>query len=205
MPDSRSAPPRPDRRPPETAAAFPILVAVEPDDQGQFLVRELRRLRGEVTAVWPMPDRFPADAGVIVAAYEDRLVDRLPWVPGEATAALVAVLPQHEGYRLESILACSPDGLIHRPFQSHQVRTVTLLAREQHLYLRRLRNRIERLEDTIRAARDIERAKSILMALRKVDEEEAYAILRNQAMKKRVSIATVALTVIDSSDLLNLA
>jgi AmiR/NasT family two-component response regulator len=205
MPDSRPGQRRADRRPADAAAAFPVLVAVEPDDQGQFLVRELRRLRGEVTAIWPAPDRFPADAGVIVAAHEDRLVDRLPWVPGEASAALVVVLPQHEGYRLESVLAASPDGLLHRPFQGHQVRTVTLLAREQHLYLRRLRNRIERLEDTIRAARDIERAKSILMALRKVDEEEAYAILRNQAMKKRVSIAAVALSVIDSSDMLNLA
>lgn len=203
MQDSLAGQRRPDRRPAEVAA-FPILVSVEPDDEGQFLVRELRRLRGEVRTLWPPPDRFPADAGMIVAAHEDRLVDRLPWVPGEASAALVLVLPQQEGYRLESLLACSPDGLLYRPFQGHQIRTVTIMAREQHLYLHRLRSRIGRLEDTIRAARDIEHAKSILMALRKVDEEEAYAILRRQAMRKRVSIAAVAISVIDSSDILNL-
>lgn len=204
MQDNEPGHRRPDRRSGE-AAAFPIIVSVEPDDEGQFLIRELRRLRGEVTLAWPLPDRFPADAGVIIAAYEDRLVDRLPWLPGEATAGLVVVLPQHDGYRLESVLSCSPDGLLYRPFRSDQIRTVTVLAREQHLYIQRLRSRITRLEDTMRAARDIERAKSILMALRKVDEEEAYAILRRQAMRKRVSIAAVAISVIDSSDMLNLA
>ena len=50
----------------------------------------------------------------------------------------------------------------------------------------------------------MERAKSLLMEKRKLNEEEAYHFLRSTAMKRRVSIGNLANAIIDSSELLEL-
>jgi hypothetical protein len=45
-----------------------------------------------------------------------------------------------------------------------------------------LRARINRLDETLRSFRSVERAKNILMEKRKLDDEEAYHFMRRQAM-----------------------
>jgi AmiR/NasT family two-component response regulator len=82
------------------------------------------------------------------------------------------------------------------------VLTSLALARAQFLYERRLRTRIDKLDETLRAFRCVERAKSILMQTRQIDEDEAYHFMRRQAMKRRISISAVAAAVVDSYDVL---
>ena len=48
----------------------------------------------------------------------------------------------------------------------------------------------------------MERAKLILMKARNIDESEAYSYLRDQAMRKRISIGSVASLVVESSNIL---
>lgn len=180
-----------------------MFVAVEPESEGQLLVRELQRLRYVVNHVWPMPDRFPADIDVILSAFTESLHERLAWMPGEATAALVVLLPQHGGYDLKALRNCGPDAVLFRPWQPHHIVTAVEIARNQFLYIKRLRSRIGRLDENIRAARDIERAKAILVETRKMSEEEAYAFLRTQAMERRVSVAALASAFVDSYALVN--
>ena len=76
------------------------------------------------------------------------------------------------------------------------------LARGNFLYERRLRGRIEKLDESLRTMRSVERAKSLLMRLKNVSEEEAYNYLRRQAMERRVTIGAVASAIIDSYELL---
>lgn len=186
-------------------SALTAIVAVEPDDSGEALVRALQRERASVVRAWPPPESFPADVSVIIAAYEAQLHRRLPWVPGEAAAALVVVLPQNGDYNIGALRNCGPDGLLFRPIQAGQVATTTLLAWDHFQYFRRLSTRIARLEENIRAARDIERAKTIVAALHKIDDEAAYAFLRRRAMERRISISALAMSIIDSHGLLDLA
>jgi AmiR/NasT family two-component response regulator len=82
------------------------------------------------------------------------------------------------------------------------VATSLALARAQFLYERRLRSRIDKLDETLRAFRSVERAKTILMQTRKLDEEEAYHFMRRQAMSRRISITAVAAAIVDSNELL---
>jgi len=49
----------------------------------------------------------------------------------------------------------------------------------------------------------VERAKTLLIRLKNLSEEEAYNFLRKQAMEKRVTIGAVAAAVIDSHELLS--
>ncbi len=51
--------------------------------------------------------------------------------------------------------------------------------------------------------RSVERAKSLLIRVKNITEEEAYNYLRRQAMERRVTIGAVATAIVDSYDLLS--
>ncbi|MBN9249151.1 MAG: ANTAR domain-containing protein [Mesorhizobium sp.] len=54
----------------------------------------------------------------------------------------------------------------------------------------------------LKAHRDIDKAKSILMVANNMSEQVAYETLREQAMNKRTTIEAIAMAVINASDLL---
>jgi AmiR/NasT family two-component response regulator len=122
---------------------------------------------------------------------------RLPWLAGEPRAALIILLPQTDTYDLRVLDCCAPHGLLHRPYQPHAILASLVLGRSQFLYEKRLRSRISRLEENLRAGRDIERAKQILMEQNDLDEEGAYRALRRKAMENRATVAEMASMIVD--------
>jgi AmiR/NasT family two-component response regulator len=183
-------------------SSLEIVVVVRRDDEGDALARELLRTRSRVRRLWPMPTRLPEDADIIFCELVPELPQCLPWVPGEPLAALVAVTPAIQAPDLKLLRNCAPHAVLHRPFTPSAVVTSLALARAQFLYERRLRTRIDKLDETLRAFRSVERAKTILMQTRKLDEEEAYHFIRRQAMNRRISISAVAAAIVDSHDVL---
>lgn len=176
-----------------------ITVHCEVDGEGQALVRHLQRTRARVKHMWPIPDRIGEETSIVLCAFERHLSGRLAWSPGEAKAALVLILPASGQCDLDEIRAAAPDALLYRPIQQHTVVTALQLALDHFTYGRRLHMRIARLEENIKSLREIERAKQVIMARQAVGEQEAYRLLRDMAMAKRVAVADLATKVIDSS------
>jgi AmiR/NasT family two-component response regulator len=187
---------------PREMSDLDIVAAVRPDDEGDTLARELQRTRSRVRRLWPLPPRLPEDADVIFCEFVPELPQCLPWVPGQPTAALIAVMSAVQAPDLKLLRNCAPHAVLHRPFTAPTVLTSLALARAQFLYERRLRSRIDKLDETLRAFRSVERAKTILMQTRKLDEDEAYHFMRRLAMNRRVSINAVAAAIVDSNDVL---
>jgi len=77
-----------------------------------------------------------------------------------------------------------------------------IVARSHFQYERRLRQRIEKLDDNLRSMKTIERAKVIMMQTKNLNEEEAYKQLRRRAMQRRVTIGALASSIVDSQELL---
>jgi AmiR/NasT family two-component response regulator len=178
-------------------------VVVAPiDDQISMLVRELQRFRMRVRQVWPMPESVPADADVVYCEYSPDLARRLPWIPGDARSALVVILPVTETIHADALCNATPNASLPRPFTPNAVLSSLVLARSQFGYERRLRSKIEKLDDNLRSMRTVERAKAILMATRQMPETEAYGFIRRQAMDRRVSASAVAAAIVDSFELL---
>jgi AmiR/NasT family two-component response regulator len=187
---------------PREMSDLDIVAAVRPDDEGDALARELQRTRSRVRRLWPLPPRLPEDADVIFCEFVPELPQCLPWVPGQPTAALIAVMSAVQAPDLKLLRNCAPHAVLHRPFTAPTVLTSLALARAQFLYERRLRSRIDKLDETLRAFRSVERAKAIVMQTRKLDEDEAYHFMRRLAMNRRVSINAVAAAIVDSNDVL---
>jgi AmiR/NasT family two-component response regulator len=93
--------------------------------------------------------------------------------------------------------------VLTKPIDPAALLTNLVVARNNSRYQRRLQSKISKLEETLRSVRKVERAKTILMEKRHIDESEAYAYLRDQAMKKRVPIGVIATVVVESNDVLS--
>lgn len=191
------------RRQGSCVAELNIAAIVERDDNGEFLIRELQRQRAVVRHIWPLPAQLPLQYDVVFCNLSSDLPQRIPWVPGEPSAALILVDDGTEPLNLELIHNCAGHGILHYPATSRVIQSALLLARESFQYERRLRGRIEKLDESLRTMRLVERAKALLVRIKNISEEEAYSFLRKKAMEKRVNIGAVAATVIDSHELLN--
>src|SRR6185503_12135509 len=66
----------------------------------------------------------------------------------------------------------------------------------------RLQSELDRAKSALEARKVIDRAKGILMKLKSLSEEEAYALLRKTAMNENKKIADVAQSVITAAELL---
>ena len=186
------------------ASALRIAVILDEGEERNALVRELQRSRAAVTKIWPVPSELPVEHDVIYCQVFADLAQRLPWLPGHAPAALVLVARQGQAPDRKLVEKCAPQAVLQLPAVPGAVGWTLLLARNQFLYERRLRSRIDKLDENLRTIRAVERAKSLLMEKRKLNEEEAYHFLRSTAMKRRVSIGNLANAIIDSSELLDL-
>jgi AmiR/NasT family two-component response regulator len=183
-------------------ADLTAVVLAPVDDQTTLLLRELQRYRMRVQQVWPMPTTVPGDADVVFCEYCPDLARRLPWIPGDARSALVVIVPATESIQAEALSHSTPNAVLPRPFTPNAILSSLVLARSQFGYERRLRSKIEKLDENLRSMRTVERAKAILMATRQMAETEAYGFIRRQAMDRRVSASAVAAAIVDSFELL---
>ena len=179
-----------------------IAVIAKRDEHGQHLIRELQRTRAVVRPSWPVPEQIPLEHDVLFCEACPDLAKRLPWLPGEPGAALVLVLPAGRPLDLEMLQSCAPHAVIHLPATADAVLSALVLARSHFLYERRLRSRIDKLDDNLRTMRCVERAKAILIETKQLSEQDAYHFMRRTAMERRVSIGALAAMIVDSHELL---
>lgn len=183
----------------EQLANLNIIVCAEPSAEREQLIRELQRTRAAVLRQWPMPRTLSVEPDVLFCEFASDLFARLPWNPGEPHCALVILLPQSGSYDPDAVYKCSPGAVLYRPFHPHAILTALMLARGQFQYEKRLRARIERLDENLRLLREVEQAKRILMEREQLSEQDAYDRMRSLAMKKRTSVAQLAAQIVDSA------
>ncbi len=191
-----------DKSLPNETVNIDIVVATARDSSSDALLRDLQRTRNHIKYIWPVPEMLPADTDVIFCDFLPDLPSRLPWLPGEPKAALVVLLAPGMTVDLDLLRKTAPEAVLHRPFTTSAVLSSLVLARSRFTYERRLRSRLEKLDVTLRTMRSVERAKTILMNTRKIDEDEAYGFLRRQAMQRRVSVGAIAAAIVDADDLM---
>lgn len=124
------------------------------------------------------PDRDTLEALRLSRAAEGRpvvmFVDRSE--PGAAAAALEA-----------GVAAYIVDG-----FNARRIASVMEVARTRFAVFQRMRADLDKARADLAARKDIERAKGVLMKMRGIGEDEAYAELRKLAMDSGRPLAVVA-------------
>jgi len=93
--------------------------------------------------------------------------------------------------------------VVERPVRPFGLLTNLTLARSLWLERAEHAKRLAKVERKLAGVQKIQKAKSILMGSQGLSEEEAYQIIRKQAMAKRVPMDEMAMAIINAHDLLN--
>lgn len=179
-------------------------VVMHPDDaDAATVLRELRRAGIDARLVWPPPPRLPDNADLLLCVL-DVNVRTLPSVNGGANMPpTVGIVDCRAPQAPVAIHDTTATALLFKPIVPEQVVLSAFSARQTHQYQTRLLRRIDKLDETLRSIREVERAKVLLMNSRQIDEHAAYHFMRRRAMEKRVPISRVASTIIDASEILD--
>lgn len=180
-----------------------ITLITELDEQGQSLFRQLQRTRARVQQYWPIPEKIGENTDIVLCEFVSDISRRYTWMPGEATAASIILLPQNGHYDMDCLQGALPDAVIHRPYQPNVVLSTLMIGWDHFSFCRRQRLRISRLDENIRALRDIERAKHFIMIEKSLNENKAFSVLRMMAMERRMTVAALASYLVDSRENVN--
>ena len=86
--------------------------------------------------------------------------------------------------------------------QKERIKGILELCISRFNAVARLQDELDRAKGALEARKTIDRAKGILMQLKGLSEEQAYALLRKTAMNEKRKIADVAQAVITATELL---
>jgi AmiR/NasT family two-component response regulator len=182
------------------------VLVLHPDDQdGQELIGQLGRIGCQVKAYWPPLDRLPEESDLIFFAMRPEVLSMdLPWLRKEGLPPMIPVVNYENPVILEAVLQLNAYGVIASPVKSSGLLTAIAVAVNQAEKARTREKYLNRLEQRLTAQRKIAKAKAILMLTRNITEEEAYNLIRNRAMTKRMTTEEIADAVIKANEILGL-
>lgn len=179
-----------------------MVVAHPPESEGARLVRSLQRVGARVDLQWPPPDRLDREIVALFSVVDPVALPLLQAATADAEAAIIAIVDPRDATVLRFLDGATPHAVLAVPFDATAIAASLVVARGNLRLHRRQLSKISRLEETLRSYRKVEQAKTILMQRRQMGEPEAYGYLREQAMRRRVSIGAVAALVVESNEVL---
>lgn len=172
-------------------AGWHVTLLAEDDTNTERLNRQLIVLGMRVNRQWkPIPAN---DLPNLVVVDVDRGWDELiPWSGDKPLRPVVAVLGSEAPGRIAWALRQGAGAIIQKPVTASAVFPALVLAVSIHEERLTTAGRIAHLEERLKLRPVVFTAIERLKAERKVDDEGAYAILRNCAMRRRLPVEQIA-------------
>lgn len=175
------------------------------DQDGQGLIRQLERIGCQVQAFWPPLPTLPESVDVVFMALSPDMLDAdFSWFRLEDGPPVIAVIAYENPTIIEAVLRVGAVATVTSPVRSLGLLPVLVLARELHGTIRKQKKRILQLEAKLQGVRQIAEAQDILAAQHGITKEEAYHIIREQAMQKRVTAEEIARSIINAKEILGM-
>jgi AmiR/NasT family two-component response regulator len=179
------------------------VVAHPRDRDGELLIRCLQRLGGRPVHIWPAEALPEQRVDLLFCIVNSTALAMLRQSTSQAGLPVVGILDSPNTADMEILNVATPHALLVCPLDFAVVPGQILLARNNARFQLRQQSKIAKLEETLRSYRKVEQAKAILMSRRNIGEPEAYGYLREQAMRRRVSIGALASAIVDASEMLS--
>jgi AmiR/NasT family two-component response regulator len=174
------------------------------DHDGEGLTRQLQRIGCIVQAFWPPLPLPPAGTDLVfMALHPNTLQLDYNWCTSENAPPVIAVITYENPTIIEAVLRIGAKGVVASPVRSFGLLSSLVLARELTTELVKQRRRINRLEEKLTGVRKIADAQEILCQQRGITKEEAYKVIREQAMSKRVTTEDIASAIINANEILS--
>jgi two-component system, response regulator PdtaR len=179
-----------------------VLVVHPRDAEGDALIDQLKRIGCNVRGLWPPPAEIPCDVDTVFHLVEAAETPDFTASATDDGPTFVAIIDYENPTVLKRLLDSNAHGVVNKPIRPFGILSSLVLARSAHGYARRLQGKVQKLEETLKARRDVDKAVKILVTLKKIGETEAYELIRQQATQKRLSMAQIAATIIGAQEVL---
>ena len=181
-----------------------VMVFHPKDADGELLAQQLERIGCQVNTMWPPLAELPDTVDVVFCAVRpDHGAVRCPWMNGDPPVPVIAVINYENPTIVDAALRLGARAVLLSPLRSAGILSSLVMAKHQHAELRESRRRTARLEQKLLSANQISAAKAILVRTRNVSDEEAYRIIREQAMSKRTATEDIARAIIHADGILS--
>lgn len=193
--------------PPQLKELRLLRVAVlHPDDtDGQQLTQQLQRIGCQVQAFWPPVPTLPEGIDVVFLAVQPEISQlEFDWTKAENPPTCIAVVNYENPTIVDTVLRLGAKAVLPSPVRSFGLLSALVIARTVNGEIQGQARRIRKLETKLNGARCIAEAKSILMRTRNVSELQAYDLIRDQAMSKRVTTEDIAAAIVNANEILSI-
>ena len=181
-----------------------VMVFHPKDADGEMLVQQLQRIGCQVVTMWPPLPELPETVDVVFCAVRpEHGAMRCNWMGGEPVIPVIAIINYENPTIVDAALRMGALAVIVSPVRSAGILSLLALAQHTHTELREARRRVTRLEQKLMSTNQISEAKAILVRTRNVSDSEAYRVIREQAMSKRVATEEIARAIIHADGILS--
>ena len=181
-----------------------VMVFHPKDADGEMLLQQLERIGCQVVSMWPPLPALPDTVDVVFCAVRpDHAAMRCPWMGGEPQVPVIAVINYENPTVVDAALRLGARAMLVSPVRSAGILSSLALAKQAQAEWRELRRRVTRLEQKLLSVNQISEAKAILVRTRQVSDDEAYRIIREQAMSKRTATEDIARAIIHANGILS--
>jgi two-component system, response regulator PdtaR len=179
-----------------------VLVIHPRDAESEALIDQLKRIGCNVRGIWPPPSAIPHDIDTVFQLVETSDDPLFPTCSDDHPLTLVAIVDYENPTILKRLLDSNAHGVVNKPIRSFGILSSLVLARSLRGYTRRLEGKVQKLKETLKARRGVDKAVKILVCLKKVSEFEAYELIRQQATQRRLTMADIAASIISAQETL---
>lgn len=150
------------------------------------------------TALKLLPDSIlvlhnPADTDTLRLAAQLRTTRDCP---------LILATDTWNGALAKAAASAGYDAFLSTPATPDAVHLSLLQAEAGHMKVARLREQTAELEQRLAERKLIERAKGLLMTRKHLNEEQAFRIMRGEAMRRRIGLARLASEILEAGTVL---
>ena len=156
-------------------------------------------------AFWPPVPALPEGIDVVFLAVQPEISQmEFDWTKAENPATCIAVVNYENPTIVDTVLRLGAKAVLPSPVRSFGLLSALVIARTLNGEIQAQARRIRKLEAKLNGARCIAEAKSILMRTRNVSELQAYDLIREQAMSKRVTTEDIAAAIVNANEILSI-
>lgn len=168
------------------------------DEKSHALAQQLERIGCQTTLLWPPTAGLPekTDLVIFLLNAEAGNKKKLPWLTSDSAIPLIGMIEYENPTILDTATSLGCHGILVSPAQAHGILSTLIMAIHHFHELRALQKRNQRLEQKLQAANEISAAQAILARARGISAIDAYKVMREQAMLKRVTVEDIARAIV---------
>ncbi|MBI6630965.1 ANTAR domain-containing response regulator [Pontibaca salina] len=182
-----------------------VLIVHPRDSSAEDLLQQVNRIGCNFDSVWPIPKVLEKKFDLVFVDVTDQPCAQIKSFLNSNGGELPTVIPVI-GYEnpsaLEAVFKIGAHAVLTKPVRAAGVLSSMLMARMHWAEQRRFQKEMLKLRDRLDNFQKINDAKFILMRHHTIDDKEAYAVIRKQAMAKRTTVFEIAQSIINADGIL---